>query len=173
MFKSLPHIGMRNIKTSLAVLITLFIYDYLPDGRDQVYAGLAAIMCIQPTVESSFRSSVDRIIGTCMGGFAGYIYVIICSEYFGGASSYWVTAIGITLLIYICNIIKHNDAVGMSCIVFFLIATSDLANVEPISYTFNRVVDTLVGILIALAVNVVIVPKHDPKPLEGGGEDKS
>ncbi len=163
MSKYLPHIGMRNIKTSIAVFITLLLYDFIPGDRDPVYAGLAVILCIQPTVESSFRSSFDRIIGTCLGGLGGYIFMIVSTSFFDGGHNYILISIGTMILIYLCNLIKHNDATAITCIVFFLISLSDWQLVEPIAYTLNRVFDTLIGIAIALAINVFIKPKHEPQ----------
>ncbi|MEG1857555.1 MAG: FUSC family protein, partial [Pseudoflavonifractor sp.] len=79
---TIPKIGMRIVKTAMAVMICFFIF--LPfwvrtplgvnDPLREVgpfYACIAAIICMQSSVEQSVRQGVSRVIGTILGGVVG------------------------------------------------------------------------------------------------------
>lgn len=57
------------------------------------------------------------------------------------------------ILIKLCVTIKMKQAVSICCIVFLVITISMNHEEGYILYTYNRVLDTTIGILIALLVN--------------------
>ena len=65
----LPKIGMRIVKSALAVFVCLLI-DRLRGGMP-FYAAIAAILCMQPDVANSLKTAANRVIGTLVGGLAG------------------------------------------------------------------------------------------------------
>ena len=71
-------IGLRNIKTALAVAICMVIFQVI--GRENAfYACIAAVICMKDTVSSSFTMGKNRLIGTIIGGLFGIcvIYIMI------------------------------------------------------------------------------------------------
>ena len=58
----LPHIGSRNIKTALSVLICLIFWP------NSLFAAIAAVICVQSTIENSLKIGLNRLIGTLLGG---------------------------------------------------------------------------------------------------------
>lgn len=64
----LPKIGMRIVKSALAVFVCLLI-DRLRGGMP-FYAAIAAILCMQPDVANSLKTAANRVIGTLVGGLA-------------------------------------------------------------------------------------------------------
>ena len=65
------HIGMRIIKTALAVLVCGLI-GWLRD-RDGMnfFSMIAAIICIQKSAEATIKNSFNRVVGTAIGGAYG------------------------------------------------------------------------------------------------------
>ena len=55
----IPKIGMRNIKTAISVFLCLVLFESV--NRDNsFYACIAAIICMQQTVENTFSKEIGR-----------------------------------------------------------------------------------------------------------------
>ena len=67
---SIPKIGMRLIKTAIAVFLC-FLVDFFRDGGTPFYSAIAAILCMQPELGSSLKVGKERIIATIIGGIVG------------------------------------------------------------------------------------------------------
>ena len=141
--------GMRTIKTALVVAIVLFA-SMLLDLKFPYYAAIAAIICTQNTIHGSFKVSKDRILGTLVGSVMGVVFVYIFSY------NPWTSGVGVLILLYILDVIKLQDAFRVSCIVY--LATFVPGHGPAIEYGIDRSLATIIGILIALAVNLLVSP---------------
>ena len=65
-------IGMRNIKTGIAVFLATFA-GYLGIVETPVYTVSVCIFSIKNTIKNSLDDSFSRIIGTLVGGLVGYL----------------------------------------------------------------------------------------------------
>lgn len=149
---NIPKIGMRNIKTSVSVFLCLLFFEIVNRGSS-FYACIAAVICMQPTLENTYSKGISRIIGTIMGGFLGAVLLIIGESYIFEKSLIILIPIGITILIEICVYFKQKESVSISCIVFLSIMILHRVNGDYFWYTINRIIDTSIGIIIAVAVN--------------------
>ncbi len=148
----LAKIGMRNIKTAVSVFFCLLLFDFI--NRDNsFYAAIAAIICMQPTVENTFSKGVARIIGTIIGGLAGIIFLVFGESFINDKAFIFLIPLGIIILIEICVLLNQKEAVSICCIVFLSIMISHRFKGDHFWYTFDRVIDTSIGIIIAVAVN--------------------
>lgn len=59
----LEKIGMRNIKTAIAVVISILVSKLLKTEYP-FYAAIASIISMQSSVEDSFKTGRNRILGT-------------------------------------------------------------------------------------------------------------
>lgn len=153
----LGRIGMRTVKTALAVFLTLVVSDLLQIGNP-FFVVIAAILSMEPSVSESLTAGRDRILGTVVGGFVALVF-----SYFDipGSSSIFI-AIGVVLVIYISNLLGISGTIKISTIVF----VSILINYEEgsrIAFTIYRIGDTLLGLVIGTLVNYFIVPPHSKK----------
>lgn len=157
-FSNIPKPGMRNIKTALSVLACILFLKLL--GRSHpFYACIASVICLQDTVENSYKTGKHRMIGTIIGGFTGMFFAMF-EEHFDLISFMPIlTAIGIILVIYICTLIKKPASVSISCIVLLAVMTN-LRDTTPFLYALNRMLDTFIGILIAIIINKYIMPNE-------------
>ena len=57
-----PKIGMRIVKTAIAVFIC-FVIDMFRTTSMPFYSAIAAILCMQPDVKDSWRVAATRTIG--------------------------------------------------------------------------------------------------------------
>ena len=68
--------GMRVVKTALAILICLVI-EYFRGSSMPYHACIATIVCMQPTLKSTFNAAVDRTFGTIIAGVYAYLTAIL------------------------------------------------------------------------------------------------
>lgn len=146
-------IGRRNIKTAIAVFLSVLVSKAFK-LEYPFFAVIAAIFSMENSIANSYKVGINRLLGTLVGAFVGVIFVSIQP----GNAIYM--GIGTMLLIFICNIFKWNKAIPIAGVVFAAIMLS-LNNKNPIYYSFGRVVDTLIGIVIAVAVNYIVFPPNN------------
>lgn len=157
----LPKIGLRTIKTAIAVFLCLAL---LPN--EPFFACLTSVFCIQDTVENSVKIGKNRGIGTLVGALIGLgvmfafkaITYNIDSQFIKKLIIYLFIALGIILVIYSNNVfLKMPGAINITCIAFLAVTTTHAFG-DPIYYAVNRTVETLCGIIIGIVVNITINP---------------
>lgn len=162
--KNLPKIGARTLKTAFSVFCCITLLHTL--NRDgYLFACIAAIICMQPTVEDSFKMGTNRVIGTLFGAFIGFLFSMVSLLFINHniIITAAITSIGIIALIYTLNLMKLTPCIVIACVTYLVI----LLNVGIdgwFVYSINRTVDTLIGVIVGILINSYIhVPKGKKK----------
>lgn len=155
----LPHIGSRNIKTALSVLVCLVFWP------NSLFAAIAAVICVQDTVENSLNIGINRLIGTLLGGILGVIFLYITNGLHLQKVLPLVVSIGVSLIIYICNLIKKPSACSISSITLMGILVSQGYN-DPLIYSIQRTVETAFGVIVAILINKYIHPPKEKNTID-------
>ena len=158
----LPKVGMRMVKTVIAAFLSALI-GFLRD-QPPFYSMIAAILCMQQDRAQGVKVALNRTIGTLIGGAFGLGMLLVEQNTPLKALTplyYLVISICIIPLIYITVLIKKAPSSYISCVVFLSITVSHVTDANPYVFVFNRVLDTLIGILMALAVNEIL-PYRNP-----------
>ncbi len=159
LLNKIPYPGFRNIKTAISIMICLIFYKF-SDRQDVTLAAIASLICMQDSVEKSIKEGINRVIGTVIGGLFAIIFVYLNlteTNYILWSVS---ITIGIIILIYICNIINIKQSIIIGCVVYLVIILG-AGTYQPVLYSINRVLDTIIGIIIAISVNYFL---FRPKP---------
>lgn len=160
------HVGMRTIKTVIAVFICsaigFFWHHYT------LLSMVAAIICMQVSPEKSLITSLNRLLGTLIGGLYGMalLYICIWTGLSGASLLYYLVVSLIIIPIILTTLaIKKPSIAAFACIVFLSITmTYEISELTPWQLAANRTLDTVIGILAALLVNVAIPSRHPPEP---------
>lgn len=164
-------IGMRVVKTAVAVAICLLI-AWLMDSRDSLpIAAIAALVTMQATQTDTLRIGVFRVLGTIIGGAFGILTVFIVLLLPFHADGLFIVVIPLMLLInlYICNLLKMQDSCSISCVVTIIVAVHVIVDTtfgELLIFAFTRLRDTLIGVVVATIINMLPhlvrkIIKHD------------
>lgn len=148
----MPILGMRTVKTSIAVFFCIIISSMF--GIDPFYACIASVSTIQSSIGSSFIVGRDRMIGSAIGAFYGVVFSFL------GEYNAFFTALALLCVIYTVNLFKSKGAVNIASIVVISIMV-DPTLTSPIENGLSRLIQTLLGIVIAVLVNVIIYPPKD------------
>ncbi|WMM25809.1 aromatic acid exporter family protein [Tissierella sp. MB52-C2] len=149
--------GMRVIKTIISVYIC-FLISFIRNGLP-FYSAIAAILCMQNDNANSFEAGKSRMIGTFIGGIYGFIAIVLINfvniELFNYIH-YLILSLFLVPIIYTNVFLKANSSTYISCVVFFSITISHGGDIAPMYFALNRIIDTLIGIVVSLTINLII-----------------
>jgi len=145
-------IGMRTIKTSIAVTVSIVLANVL-ELNSPFFAGIAALITMQGSVIDSFRLGRDRILGTVLGASIGLIGSLILP------GNPILIGIGTIIIIYISLLLEWKKPISIAGVVFISIMLN-LEDSGQLLYSLNRIFDTFVGIMVAVLVNYFIYPPN-------------
>lgn len=155
---SFKKLGMRNIKTAIAVVISILISNGLK-MESPFYAAIASIISMQSSVENSFKTGRHRMLGTLVGALVGYLCALI------DPGNPFLTGAGIVCVIYLCNLLNWKESSSIAGVVFCVIMLNLKGN-SPIVYSVNRIIETFVGIIVAIVVNYFVLPPKKKNEVE-------
>ena len=167
----LPHIGQRLTKTAFAVFLCLLI-NYLRGLHGSAMSSescITAIICMQPFVRDSREYAFNRIAGTLIGSFWGLLFLLLL-ELFPSLGQnrlllYAMMAIGVLVSLYGAVAIHKADASGLAAIVFICIVITFPEIDSPMRQASTRILEVMIGTLIAIGVNVFRLPRDKNRDL--------
>lgn len=163
------HIGMRIVKTVVAV----FLCGAFAHIRNTsaLYSMFAALFCIQNSTDKTIQSSVNRMVGTLIGGVVG-IFMVHGMNALGllhfDLLRYLVLSLLLIPIIKFSLWIKKRDAAGMACMVLMCLVVDP--GTKPIIDSVERLFETLVGAALACSIDMLL-PHHQPQPAAENGKD--
>ncbi|MDF9825816.1 uncharacterized membrane protein YgaE (UPF0421/DUF939 family) [Breznakia sp. PF5-3] len=158
--------GARIYKTLIAVTISLILSRYIL-GLSGFYMTIAVVLSMKTDPQKSLIYGKNRIIGTLLGGILGYIIMVVIRHTpFISEDSIWMLFInvGCIFLLLWFSKLTHMSETGaaLGCVIFFSI-TLIRFNAPIFDYVFIRVLETTIGVIIAMGVNYIKLPKSTTK----------
>jgi uncharacterized membrane protein YgaE (UPF0421/DUF939 family) len=168
-------IGMRTVKTALSILVCLLVFalaKYLgiADDFDAFLALTAAVISMQDSVKGSIQIGFNRLHGIVLGTLLGVGVLYIDLAVSNLIVHVALLTVGTILIIAVCNLLDTNKAIVMGCVVFFMIALQATQGVDPWVLGVHRFLDTMVGVVIAIAINHLI--RNPDKADDDEGDDE-
>ena len=157
------YIGMRTFKTALAVALCILI-SHLSNTNYPIFACIAAICSMNPTVNGIFKTVKEQLIGTSFGVVVGTVFTLsIPDTIYTRVPTFFA---GVIIVILFCNKMNFNVAIQLACIVFIDVYLFGGASPNGV-YGLNRLFDTSWGLLVAVFVNLAFKPyNHRPEILD-------
>ena len=161
--KELPPIGLRIIKSAVAVLFC-YLISFLRGNQGIVfYSLLAALWCIQVYVENTKKNAIQRFIGTVVGAAYGLFYLLVRNRFvleigFNKAVDALFISMLVVITLYTTVLMKKKQASYFSCVVFLSIVVNHVTDANPYLFVWNRFLDTVIGIIVGVGVNTFSLP---------------
>lgn len=141
---------LQVIKTGLASGLAWGLARILLDSPRPYFAPLAAILSLQVTVKESVSRGLQRVVGVVAG-----ILVALLAVHVMGTSAF-----SIGILVFVSMIIATRLKLGTQGIpqvaISALLVMTIGASVP--GYALARILDTLLGAAVAIAVNALVIP---------------
>lgn len=148
-------LGARIFKTGIAIVLALLLAQvlHLPSP---IFAGIAAIFAIQPTIYRSYLSIIEQIQGNVIGALIAVGFVLTLGNS--------VAVVGIAAIIVITINLKLNISNTISLSLVTMIAIMEAPGDQFIQFAIIRFLTIMLGILSAFIVNLVFLPpKYENK----------
>ncbi len=151
------HSGQRCLKTAFAATLCALLYFIA--GRNPTFACIGAIFGLGSDMSDSRLNGGNRFFGTIIGGLLGMalfrLYIIFYPE--GGMHLFLLLPLflGVIMLIILSLLFHWPGAVQPGGVVLCIILFNTPVSTY-ISYSIARMIDTGVGVALALLVNRLI-----------------
>jgi len=158
--KNLPlNIGLRTIKTAIAVSVSIVLSNLLK-LEFPYFVAMTAIISMDRTARLSISMGRNRVIGTLLGALIGILFASI------DRGNPFLAGLGILVIILISNQLKLPGSITVGSFVFVAIMVHISGDITPLFYGLHRTLDSLLGALIAFAINLSVMPGYSVKRLD-------
>lgn len=141
---------LQVLKTSVAAIAAWLICTITLGQPLPIFAAIAALLVVQPSVNQSLAKGIERSVGVIFGVILAYVAGML----FGHTSWIVLGIIVVSLLVAWALRLSPGSANQIPISAMLVIALG--ANTP--GYAVNRVLETVIGAVVGLAVNAIIVP---------------
>lgn len=178
----MPKIGLRNIKTCIAIFICAITYvvlmliskDFADSWYTPFFAGLATTYSIHQDKEKSFLQAKNRALASIVGGFFGMLIVLIFETCANNIWSnidtplpltirYIFVSLAAVILIYFTVVVKKPGITFIAVLTYLSVSIGAREGLSNFQFGLNRVISTIYGVGVALAVNMFHIPHYKNK----------
>lgn len=153
------HIGLRTLKTTAAVIISMMIVSaYGATDSKLIFAMLGAMAAMEHSFKESLESCLTQIVGMFFGLVVGGILLALPFPELLDAG------IGIILVITMYNVLHIRYSPSLPCLIVATYCTTP--DILPLTYTVGRMWDTAIGMAVGMAINTLIFPYDNSKRLQ-------
>ncbi|KDA04706.1 membrane protein [Microbacterium sp. CH12i] len=141
---------LQVVKSAVATIGAWLISSWLIPGPLPVFAAIAALLVVLPSVNQSFTKAVERSVGVIVG-------VLIATGLgllFGEQS--WVVLLAIVIAMLVAWALRATPGMANQVAISAMLVLA-LGSSSP-QYSIDRIVETLIGVVIGIVVNALIVP---------------
>ncbi|WP_353826528.1 FUSC family protein [Agromyces sp. SYSU T0242] len=141
---------LQVLKSAVATVAAWLIAGWLVGGPPPVFAAIAALLVVQPSVNQSLGKALERSIGV----IAGVAIASVLGLILGPNSWVILAAILVALLAAWAGRMTAGTSNQVAISAMLVLA---LGGTSP-EYAVDRVLETLIGAAIGIVVNALIVP---------------
>jgi uncharacterized membrane protein YccC len=141
---------LQVLKTSVATIGAWLLCNILLGQPLPIFAAIAALLVVQPSVNQSLSKGVERSIGVV----AGVLLAFGVGALFGTSS--WIVLGVIVLSLLLAWALRLAPGSANQIPISAMLVLS--IGAQTPDYAVNRIIETVIGAAVALLVNIVIVP---------------
>src|SRR6188768_2482282 len=141
---------LQVVKTSLAAIVAWLVCAALLHQPLPIFAAIAALLVVAPSVNQSLAKGVERSVGVIVGVLLAYA----AGDLFGHSTWVVLGIIVVSLLLAWVLRLSPGSANQIPISAMLVLALG----LQTPGYAVDRIVETVIGALIGLAVNVLVVP---------------
>lgn len=172
----LPGVGLRIIRSLCAVFLCLVIFAFRGSWEDAFISGLVALQCVRPYTENRWKLIKESLAGTAIGALGGFLAVLIVTM--GNryilhiTGSHGLVICDALIIIILLGAVLYGTVAAdlkniayFSCMIYLSIALAITAEKSALLITGIRIFDTIIGILMAVIVSSIYLPRVKNKDI--------
>ncbi|GGE87319.1 FUSC family protein [Mycetocola zhadangensis] len=149
---------LQVVKTTVATVAAWFVAVLLLPSELPIFAAIAALLVVQPSVNQSFGKAVERSVGV----ITGVVIASLIGLVFSGQT--WVILLAIVVSIFFGWIFRLTPGSANQIPISAMLVLA-IGAATP-GYALDRIIETLIGAALGVLVNILIVPPVALGPAE-------
>ncbi len=141
--------GARILKTGVAIVFALFLAE-LFNLPSPVFAGIAAIFAIQPSIYRSYLTILEQVQGNLIGAIVAVVFGLLFGHH--------LVAIGIAAILVIGITMKLKLEKSLTLALVTVVAIMEFQGDDFLTFALIRFTTVMVGVFAAFIVNLVFLP---------------
>ena len=141
---------LQVAKTAMAALAAWFIASLIFSDQKPIFAAIAALIVVQPSINQSLGKALERSVGTVLG-----VAIAFGATLAFGASG-WIVLVAVIAAIIIAWSLKLTPATASQIALSAMLVLA-LGTVTPV-YALDRILETMLGAVVGIIINALIVP---------------
>lgn len=153
------HVGWRTIKTAVSAMLVAIVYCLI--GRNPAFACIGVIFGMGVDMRDSIQNGGNRLFGTLIGGLLSigvfWVYLLFYPQ--GGHTVFLAVLLGAAtvILILLCQYFWPGGVQPGGVVLCIVLFSTPIESY--VSYALNRILDTAIGVIMALLVNYFLPPR--------------
>jgi uncharacterized membrane protein YccC len=140
---------LQVVKSAAATIAAWLLAGWVVPGQLPVFAAIAALLVVQPSVNQSLSKALERSIGVIVG-----VLIAVALGLLLGPQS-WVVLAAVVVAMLAAWALRASTGTGNQVAISAMLV---LALGSTPDYALARIVETLIGVVIGIVVNALIVP---------------
>lgn len=141
---------VQVVKTSVAAVIAWFACIALLPAQLPIFATIAALLVVQPSINQTFGKAVERSLGV----ITGVVLALVLGLALGTSSGVVLAAVVVAVLVGWVFRLTPGSSTQIPISAMLVLAIGQLSPV----YAVDRIVETVLGAAIGVVVNLAIAP---------------
>jgi len=141
---------LQVAKSAIATIVAWLVAGALFPAHLPVFAAIAALLVVQPSLNQSVSKAIERTVGV----LAGVVVASLLALAFGQTT--WVILTAIAAALLIAWLLKMTTGTSSQVAISALLVLG-LGAATP-GYAVDRVLETIIGAVIGFVVNLALVP---------------
>ncbi|KAA0960346.1 MULTISPECIES: FUSC family protein [Microbacterium] len=140
---------LQVVKSAAATIAAWMLAGWVVPGQLPVFAAIAALLVVQPSVNQSLSKALERSIGVIVG-----VLIAVALGLLLGSPS-WIVLLAIVVAMLVAWALRATPGTGNQVAISAMLV---LALGSTPDYAIARILETLIGVVIGIVVNALIVP---------------
>lgn len=141
---------LQVVKSAAATIAAWLLAGWAFPGQLPVFAAIAALLVVQPSVNQSLSKALERSIGVIVG-----VVIAVALGLLLGSPS-WIVLLAIVVAMLVAWVLRATPGTGNQVAISAMLVLA-LGSSSP-EYAIARIAETLIGVVIGIVVNALIVP---------------
>ncbi len=149
------------LRLSIVMSFAYFLVFFIPNSDHSYWILLTILVIMKPGFSVTKKRNYPRILGTFLGGLIGVLIVYFIPQ------AHLKFIIMIIIMIFAYSYLRHVYVIGtLFLTAYILISLSFLTHYDTIDIVKERLIDTVVGGMIAFVSSYVIFPSWESKNID-------
>ena len=146
------------LRLSIVMSFAYFLVFFIPNSDHSYWILLTILVIMKPGFSVTKKRNYQRILGTFLGGVIGVLIVYFIPQ------AHIKFIIMIIIMIFAYSYLRHVYVIGtLFLTAYILISLSFLTHYDTIDIVEERLVDTIIGGMIAFIASYIIFPSWESK----------